>query len=188
MSKQIQDAYIVAATRTPVGKAPKGVFRNTRPDDMLAHVLKSADFLLASAHSRDSDLNAYLREREEPFSFGADGAALFQMLDDFERRLPARLADIDEHDLADVVTWQGGPWQPASVAWCLLGVVEHLRKHVAASALTRHTAPACQDHAGHHCTSCPREASSPATSASMRASRFSRPGHDACGSKESGKL
>ena len=41
MTKQIQDAYIVAATRTPVGKAPKGVFRNTRPDDMLAHVLQS---------------------------------------------------------------------------------------------------------------------------------------------------
>ncbi len=41
MTRQIQDAYIVAATRTPVGKAPKGVFRNTRPDDMLAHVLKS---------------------------------------------------------------------------------------------------------------------------------------------------
>lgn len=41
MSKQIQDAYIVAATRTPVGKAPRGMFRNTRPDDMLAHVLRS---------------------------------------------------------------------------------------------------------------------------------------------------
>src|SRR5688500_5599088 len=41
MSKQIQEAYIVAATRTPVGKAPRGVFRNTRPDDMLAHVLRS---------------------------------------------------------------------------------------------------------------------------------------------------
>ncbi len=41
MSKQVQEAYIVAATRTPVGKAPKGVFRNTRPDDMLAHVLRS---------------------------------------------------------------------------------------------------------------------------------------------------
>ena len=41
MSKQIQEAYIVAATRTPVGKAPKGMFRNTRPDDMLAHVLKA---------------------------------------------------------------------------------------------------------------------------------------------------
>ena len=42
MGKQVQDAYIVAATRTPVGKAPRGVFRNVRPDDMLAHVLKSA--------------------------------------------------------------------------------------------------------------------------------------------------
>ena len=41
MIKQVQDAYIVAATRTPVGKAPRGVFRNTRPDEMLAHVLRN---------------------------------------------------------------------------------------------------------------------------------------------------
>ncbi|PZO10834.1 MAG: acetyl-CoA C-acyltransferase [Lysobacteraceae bacterium] len=41
MTKQIQDAYIVAATRTAVGKAPRGVFRNTRPDEMLAHVLRA---------------------------------------------------------------------------------------------------------------------------------------------------
>ena len=40
--KQIQDAYIVSATRTPVGKAPRGMFKNVRPDDLLAHVLKSA--------------------------------------------------------------------------------------------------------------------------------------------------
>ncbi|MFC5577983.1 acetyl-CoA C-acyltransferase [Lysobacter niabensis] len=50
MSKQVQDAYIVAATRTPVGKAPRGVFRNTRPDDMLAHVLRS---VIAQAPSID---------------------------------------------------------------------------------------------------------------------------------------
>ncbi len=42
MSKQVQDAYIVAATRSPVGKAPRGMFRNVRPDDLLAHVLKAA--------------------------------------------------------------------------------------------------------------------------------------------------
>ena len=42
MARQVQDAYIVAAVRTPVGKAPRGMFRNTRPDDLLAHVLKSA--------------------------------------------------------------------------------------------------------------------------------------------------
>ena len=40
MTKQIQEAYIVAAVRTPVGKAPRGMFKNVRPDDMLAHVLK----------------------------------------------------------------------------------------------------------------------------------------------------
>ena len=40
MSKQIQDAYIVAATRLPVAKR-NGMFRNVRPDDMLAAVLKS---------------------------------------------------------------------------------------------------------------------------------------------------
>ena len=42
MTKQVQEAYIVAATRTPVGKAPRGMLRNVRPDDMLAHVIKGA--------------------------------------------------------------------------------------------------------------------------------------------------
>ena len=41
MNRQVQDAYIVAVTRTPVGKAPRGVFRNTRPDELLAHVLRA---------------------------------------------------------------------------------------------------------------------------------------------------
>jgi len=42
MARQVQDAYIVAATRTPIGKAPKGSFKNTRPDDLLVHAIKSA--------------------------------------------------------------------------------------------------------------------------------------------------
>jgi len=41
MARQMQDAYIVAATRTPVGKAPRGAFKHTRPDSLLAHVLRS---------------------------------------------------------------------------------------------------------------------------------------------------
>ena len=40
--KQIQDAYIVAATRSPIGRSHRGFFRNMRPDDLLATVLKSA--------------------------------------------------------------------------------------------------------------------------------------------------
>ncbi len=41
MTKQTQDVYIVAALRTPVGKAPRGMFKNIRPDDMLVHVLQA---------------------------------------------------------------------------------------------------------------------------------------------------
>ncbi len=40
--KQIQEAYIVAATRSPIGKSHRGFFRNTRPDDLLVSVLQSA--------------------------------------------------------------------------------------------------------------------------------------------------
>jgi acetyl-CoA acyltransferase len=42
MSKQLQEAYIVAATRTPVGKAPRGVFNRTRPDDLLIAAIQGA--------------------------------------------------------------------------------------------------------------------------------------------------
>ncbi|AOB33112.1 acetyl-CoA acetyltransferase [Bordetella sp. H567] len=50
MSRTLQDAYIVAATRSPVGKAPKGALRHTRPDDLLADILRAA---LAQAPTLD---------------------------------------------------------------------------------------------------------------------------------------
>jgi len=40
--KPLQDAYIVAATRTPIGKSHRGYFKYTRPDDLLAHALRAA--------------------------------------------------------------------------------------------------------------------------------------------------
>src|SRR5213592_740742 len=40
MAKQLQDAYIVAATRTPVGKAPRGALKSTPPDSLLAFALQ----------------------------------------------------------------------------------------------------------------------------------------------------
>ena len=40
--KQLSDAYIVAATRSPIGKSSRGFFRNMRPDDLLVKVLQSA--------------------------------------------------------------------------------------------------------------------------------------------------
>ena len=46
----LQQAYIVAATRSPIGKAPRGVFAHTRPDDLLAKVIRG---LLAQAPGLD---------------------------------------------------------------------------------------------------------------------------------------
>ena len=42
MSKQVQDAYIVAASRTPIGKSGRGYFRNTRSDDLLVYAIQAA--------------------------------------------------------------------------------------------------------------------------------------------------
>ncbi len=42
MSKQVQDAYIVAAKRTPIGRSGRGYFRNTRPDDLLVAAVRGA--------------------------------------------------------------------------------------------------------------------------------------------------
>ena len=38
--KNIQDAYIVAATRSAVGRAGRGALKNTRPDDLLGNALQ----------------------------------------------------------------------------------------------------------------------------------------------------
>ena len=48
--KQVQDAYIVAATRTPIGRSHRGFYRNTRPDDLLVKVLQA---VLAQVPSLD---------------------------------------------------------------------------------------------------------------------------------------
>ncbi len=42
MSKQMQEAYIVAARRTPIGRSGRGFFRNTRPDDLLVAAIQAA--------------------------------------------------------------------------------------------------------------------------------------------------
>ncbi|MEC4719158.1 acetyl-CoA C-acyltransferase [Noviherbaspirillum sp. CPCC 100848] len=42
MTKQLQEAYVVAAARTPIGKAPRGMFKNVRPDDLLVRAIQAA--------------------------------------------------------------------------------------------------------------------------------------------------
>jgi len=42
MTRQVQDAYVVAAVRTPIGRAPKGALRTVRPDDLLVAAIRAA--------------------------------------------------------------------------------------------------------------------------------------------------
>src|SRR5947207_3864758 len=50
--KQVQDAYIVAATRTPIGRSGRGYFKNTRPDDLLVAAIRSAMTQVPSLDSK----------------------------------------------------------------------------------------------------------------------------------------
>ena len=52
--KQVQDAYIVAATRTPIGRSHRGYFRNTRPDDLLATTLQAGSRELLLVESQET--------------------------------------------------------------------------------------------------------------------------------------
>lgn len=47
---QLQDAFIVAATRTPIGRSHRGVFRQTRPEQLLVRALQA---VLAQAPGLD---------------------------------------------------------------------------------------------------------------------------------------
>jgi len=42
MAKQLQEAYICAATRLPIGKSGRGYYKNTRPDEMLSRAIQAA--------------------------------------------------------------------------------------------------------------------------------------------------
>jgi acetyl-CoA acyltransferase len=53
MGKMLTEAYVIAATRSPIGKAPRGMLRHVRPDDLLVSVLRSA---LAKAEGLDPAL------------------------------------------------------------------------------------------------------------------------------------
>jgi acetyl-CoA acyltransferase len=42
MAMQVQEAYICAATRLPIGKSGRGYYKNTRPDEMLVRAIQAA--------------------------------------------------------------------------------------------------------------------------------------------------
>ncbi|KAG0163862.1 hypothetical protein DFQ28_000569 [Apophysomyces sp. BC1034] len=79
MSRQVQDAYIVAASRTPIGKAPRGIFRNTRPDELLTHAIRSALTQVPALDTKlieDAIVGCAIPEAEQGLNVARIGALL----------------------------------------------------------------------------------------------------------------
>jgi len=79
MSRQLQDAYVVAATRTPIGRSGKGAFRNTRPDELLVAALRGALAQVPSldpAAIEDAVIGCAMPEGEQGFNIARIGALL----------------------------------------------------------------------------------------------------------------
>ena len=79
MSKNLQAVYIVSAVRTAVGKAPRGMFKDTRPDDLLAHVLRGTAAKvpqLELARIDDVIVGCAMPEAEQGFNVARIGALL----------------------------------------------------------------------------------------------------------------
>ena len=79
MTKQVQDAYIVAAQRTPIGKAPKGALRNVRPDDLLVRAIQAALAQVPSLDPKtieDAIVGCAIPEAEQGLNVARIGALL----------------------------------------------------------------------------------------------------------------
>ncbi|MGH8426825.1 MAG: acetyl-CoA C-acyltransferase [Gammaproteobacteria bacterium] len=76
---QIQDAYIVSPLRTPVGKAPRGMFRHVRPDDLLVHVIRgviAANPGVDTARIEDVVVGCAMPEGEQGLNVARNAALL----------------------------------------------------------------------------------------------------------------
>ncbi|MFG6446965.1 acetyl-CoA C-acyltransferase [Roseateles sp. BYS180W] len=79
MSKQVQEAYICAATRLPIGKSGRGYYRNTRPDEMLVRAIQSALAQvpgLDPAAIEDAIIGCSFPEGEQGMNIARAGAVL----------------------------------------------------------------------------------------------------------------
>jgi acetyl-CoA acyltransferase len=68
-----QDAYIVSAVRTPIGKAPRGTLHNMRPDDMGAAAVRGAIALVPGLDVNQIDdliFGCSFPEAEQGFNLG----------------------------------------------------------------------------------------------------------------------
>ncbi|WP_115708651.1 acetyl-CoA C-acyltransferase [Legionella sainthelensi] len=82
------NVYIVDVLRTPVGKAPRGVFKHTLPDDLLAHVIRNLmqrNLPVEKSKIEDVIIGCAMPEAEQ----GMNVARIASLLADLPQSVPA---------------------------------------------------------------------------------------------------
>ncbi|WP_115702783.1 acetyl-CoA C-acyltransferase [Legionella sainthelensi] len=82
------NVYIVDVLRTPVGKAPRGVFKHTLPDDLLAHVIRNLmqrNLSVEKSKIEDVIIGCAMPEAEQ----GMNVARIASLLADLPQSVPA---------------------------------------------------------------------------------------------------
>ena len=79
MLQDLEEAFVVAATRTPVGKAPRGALRTVRPDDLLVAAIRAAVAQVPSldpAAIEDAVIGCAFPEAEQGFNVARNAVLL----------------------------------------------------------------------------------------------------------------
>ena len=79
MLRDLEEAYVVAATRMPVGKAPRGALRNVRPDDLLVAAIRAVVAQVPSldpAAIEDAVIGCAFPEAEQGMNVARNAALL----------------------------------------------------------------------------------------------------------------
>ncbi|AUH73543.1 3-ketoacyl-CoA thiolase [Legionella sainthelensi] len=82
------NVYIVDVLRTPVGKAPRGVFKHTLPDDLLSHVIRNLmqrNLSVEKSKIEDVIIGCAMPEAEQ----GMNVARIASLLADLPQSVPA---------------------------------------------------------------------------------------------------
>lgn len=119
------NVYVVDVLRTPVGKAPRGVFKNTLPDDLLAHTirtLKSRNQSVDWETIGDVVIGCAMPEAEQ----GMNVARIASLLADLPQSVPAMTINRFCSSGVQSIATAAASIQQAEMSLALAGGVESM--------------------------------------------------------------
>lgn len=123
----MSDVYIVDVLRTPVGKAPRGVFKDTLPDDLLAHTIRclvARNPSVSWEEVGDVVIGCAMPEGEQ----GMNVARIAALLADLPQSVPAMTINRFCSSGVQSIATAGASIQNGDIQLALAGGVESMSK------------------------------------------------------------